>query len=123
MEGGSRGVIKALGLVVGLAACGDDAAATGGSTGSSGGGGTTVELTSSSAATVTGDGSTDGSEAGEPAGLRQWTIDVSDGRVIAGHGQPEVALWNESVPLPSPPGGPCAAPARRTRSLSYPRRA
>ena len=29
--------------------------------------------------------------AGEPAGLRQWTIDVSDGRVVAGHGQPEVA--------------------------------
>lgn len=28
--------------------------------------------------------------AGDAAGLRQWTIGVSDGRVLAGHGRPEV---------------------------------
>lgn len=28
---------------------------------------------------------------GEPMGLRQWVIQVRDGRVLAGHGQPEIA--------------------------------
>ena len=28
---------------------------------------------------------------GEPTGLRQWVIEVREGRVLAGHGQPEIA--------------------------------